>query len=85
MEVVSGGIGHRLSSSDGGGLARSLGRETAGGHKKTSCGDAEGLMPELLAASPIVPVSGLAVPPYRQRQVGGRVIGPVPSTPLSIE
>jgi hypothetical protein len=36
------------------------------------------------AASPIVPVSGLAVPPYRQRQVGGRVIGPVPSTPLSI-
>jgi hypothetical protein len=36
------------------------------------------------ARSPIVPVSGLAVPPYRQRQVGGRVIGPDPSTPLLI-
>jgi hypothetical protein len=36
------------------------------------------------AASPIVPVSGLAVPPYRQRQVGGRIVGPGPSTPLLI-
>jgi hypothetical protein len=39
---------------------------------------------ELLGCEPYRPGSGLAVPPYRQRQVGGRVIGPVPSTPLSI-
>src|SRR5262245_46694775 len=57
-------------------------RENGRWAKKTSCGYRRSHAVSCWAWSPIVPVSGLAVPPYRQRQVGGRVIGPVPSTPL---
>lgn len=36
----------------------------------------------LLGVSPIVPVTGLALAPWRPHQVAGRFIGPEPSTPL---
>ncbi len=36
----------------------------------------------LLGVSPIVPVTGLALAPWRLHQVAGRFIGPEPSTPL---